>query len=79
MRFSVLIEIYCGFAVLGNFSCGFSVSNRAQCPPPFGISHTVNRQLWDPGQVRRVNLHSDPYFEKTDEFSKVKESRRSFL
>ena len=33
MRFSVLIEIYCGFAVLGNLSCSFLVSNRPQCPP----------------------------------------------
>ena len=33
MRFSVLIEIYCGFAVLDNFLCGFSVSNKPQCPP----------------------------------------------
>ena len=33
MRFSVLIEIYCGFAVLGIFFlCGISVSNRPQCP-----------------------------------------------
>ena len=38
MRFSVLIEIYCGFAVFGNFSCGFSVSNRPQCPPPQQVS-----------------------------------------
>ena len=27
-----MIEIYFGFAVLGDFLCGFSVSNRPQCP-----------------------------------------------
>ena len=37
MRFSVLIEIYCGFAFMGNFLCGFSVSYRHQCPPPYYI------------------------------------------
>ena len=40
MRFSVLIEIYCGFAVLGNFLCGFSVCNRPQCPPPLRLQRT---------------------------------------
>ena len=33
-RFSVLIEIYFGFAVLGDFLCSFSVSNSPQCPTP---------------------------------------------
>ena len=42
MRFSVLIEIYCGFGQF--FLCGFSVSNRPQCPPlgeqmPFGLNN----------------------------------------
>jgi hypothetical protein len=32
MRFSVLIEIYRGFAVFGEFLCGFAVSNRPQRP-----------------------------------------------
>ena len=35
MRFSVLIEIYCGFMVLGEFVCGFAVSTRSQRPPPY--------------------------------------------
>ena len=34
MRFSVLIEIYCGFSVFDEFGCGFAVSTRPQCPPP---------------------------------------------
>ena len=33
VRFSVLGEISCGFAVFSDFLRGFSVSNRPQCPP----------------------------------------------
>ena len=33
MRFSVLAEFFCGFAVLDDFLFGFAVSNTPQCPP----------------------------------------------
>ena len=33
-RFSVLDEIYCGFADFGDFLRGFAVSNRPLRPPP---------------------------------------------
>ena len=33
IRFSVLDEISCGFAVFSDFLRGFSVSNRPLCPP----------------------------------------------
>ena len=33
IRFSVLDEIFCGFAVFSDFLRGFSVSNRPPCPP----------------------------------------------
>ena len=33
MRFSVLAEFFCGFAVLDDFSFGFAVSNIPQSPP----------------------------------------------
>ena len=33
MRFSVLAELFCGFAVLDDFFFGFLVSNTPQCPP----------------------------------------------
>ena len=31
MRFSVLIEIYCGFAVLGKFLCGLRSAECGKC------------------------------------------------
>ena len=36
MRFSVLAEFFCGFAVLDDFLFGFAVSNTPQCPPQLG-------------------------------------------
>ena len=33
MRFSVLVDFVCGFAVLDEIFFGFAVSNIPQCPP----------------------------------------------
>ena len=33
MRFSVLAELFCGFAILDDFFFGFAVSNTPHCPP----------------------------------------------
>ena len=59
MRFSVLIEIYCGFAVLGNFLCGFSVSNRPQCPPHVCI-YVLNEAE---GPLQNTGESSSMYYE----------------
>ena len=44
MRFSVLAEFFCGFAVLDDFLFGFAVSNTPQCPPQEDSSLTL--LLW---------------------------------
>ena len=41
IRFSVLDEISCGFAVFSDFLRGFSVSNRPLCPPLAGYIFAV--------------------------------------
>ena len=41
MRFSVLAEFLCGFAVLDDFFFGFAVSNIPQCPPLQGVSEVL--------------------------------------
>ena len=37
MRFSVLPEFFCGFAIWDDFFFGFAVSNTPQCPPPYKL------------------------------------------
>ena len=43
---SVLIEIYCGFAVLGDFLCGFPVSNTPQRPPPAELNRNYSQSAF---------------------------------
>ena len=54
IRFSVLDEISCGFAVFSDFLRGFSVSNRPLCPPLSGtpISRTM-------GKKEQIEISSD--------------------
>ena len=37
LGFSVLLPFFVSFSVLEVFSSGFAVSQRPQCPPPYGI------------------------------------------
>ena len=41
MRFSVLADFVCGFAVLDEIFFGFAVSSIPQCPPHLGVAEVL--------------------------------------
>ena len=58
-RFSVSDEIYCGFAVFGDFLRGFAVSNRPLRPPQLGNGTIILRKAIEEKTLQKWLKFSD--------------------
>lgn len=59
MRFSVLADFVCGFAVLDEIFFGFAVSSIPQCPPRIFFVRCTGNNFQDVTLFSQVHVGSD--------------------